>query len=170
MTDSLPALALGMEPEEEDIMQRPPRPASEHPLSGEWLRLAVATLLSFLVAFLYYVWLLWIGDPVEEARSDVVMLAIVFELFMALGSRSRQPFWKINLFGNRWMLGAIALTAALQVVVLYTPLGSFLHLVPLTLIEWGEILLLAGTGFFLFELFKSFGSGKRSADLSPSSA
>jgi len=156
MTDSLPALALGMEPEEEDIMKRPPRPSAEHPLSGEWLRLAVATLLSFLVAFLYYVWLLWIGDPVEEARSDVVMLAIMFELFMALGSRSRYPIWKVGLFGNRWMLGAIALTAALQVLVLYTPLGSFLHLVPLMLVEWGEILLLSATGFVIFEFWKFF--------------
>ena len=156
MTDSLPALALGMEPAEEDIMRRPPRPAAEHPLSGEWLRLAVATILSFLIAFLYYLWLLWIGDPVEEARSDVVMLAIVFELFMALGSRSHHPIWKVGLFSNRWMLGAIALTATLQIVVLYTPLGSFLHLVPLTLAEWGEILLLSATGFVLFEFWKLF--------------
>lgn len=160
MTDSLPALALGMEPEEADIMRRPPRPTTEHPLSGEWLRLTVATLLSFLVAFLYYFWLLWIGDPIEEARSDVVMLAIMFELFMALGSRSRSPIWKIGLFGNLWMLGAIALTAGLQVLVLYTPLGSFLHLVPLTVAEWGEILLLAATGFLLFEFCKYLSSSE----------
>ena len=156
MTDSLPALALGMEPEEADVMRRPPRPAAEHLLSGEWVRLAVATLLSFLIAFLYYFWLLQIGDPIEEARSDVVMLAITFELFMALGSRSRRPIWQIGFFGNGWMLGAIAITAALQIIVLYTPLGAFLHLVPLTLLEWGEILLLAGTGFLLFECFKYF--------------
>ena len=156
MTDSLPALALGMEPEEADIMKRPPRPAAEHPLSGELLRLAVATILSFLIAFLYYLWLLGIGDPVEEARSDVVMLAIVFELFMALGSRSHHPIWSIGFFSNRWMLGAITLTTALQIIVLYTPLGSFLHLVPLTLTEWGEILLLSATGFALFEFWKFF--------------
>ncbi len=158
MTDSLPALALGMEPEEADIMRRPPRPAAEHLLNGEWVRLAVATLLSFLIAFLYYFWLLRTGDPVEEARSDVVMLAIIFELFMAFGSRSRHPIWKIGFFGNRWMLGAIALTAALQVFVLYTPLGSFLHLVPLTLLEWGEILLLGSIGFLVFEFWKFFSS------------
>ena len=84
------------------------------------------------------------------------MLAIMFELFMALGSRSRYPIWKVGLFGNRWMLGAIALTAALQVLVLYTPLGSFLHLVPLMLVEWGEILLLSATGFVIFEFWKFF--------------
>jgi Ca2+-transporting ATPase len=161
MTDSLPALALGMEPEEKDIMRRPPRPAAEHPLSGEWLQLGVATMLSFLIAFLYYMWQLRSGVPVAEARSDVVMLAIVFELFMAFASRSRRPFWETGLFGNRWMLGAVALTAALQILVLYTPLGSFLHLVPLDILGWGEILLLAGTGFLIFELFKFFRPGTR---------
>ena len=42
MTDALPALALGMEKAEPDIMSRPPRPAGEHLLSGEWGRLVIA--------------------------------------------------------------------------------------------------------------------------------
>jgi P-type Ca2+ transporter type 2C len=154
MTDGLPALALGMEKAEPDIMRRPPRPPNEHLLSGEWGRLVIAALWAFAVAFLFYLWQLSKGVPLEEARTTTLTLAINFELLMAFTVRSHLPIWKIGFFSNKWMLGAVAIPFLLQIILLYSPLSLVFHLTPITLIEWGEIFLLAFSGFAVFEMMK----------------
>ena len=158
MTDSLPALALGMEPEEADIMRRPPRPAAEHLLNGEWVRLAVATLLSFLIAFLYYFWLLRTGDPVEEARSDVVMLAIIFELFMAFGSKPPSDLEDRFL---RQSMDAWCHSPHCRIAGLRALHSSRFFPAPRAAYPFGvggEILLLGSIGFLVFEFWKFFSS------------
>jgi Ca2+-transporting ATPase len=154
MTDSFPALALGMERAEPDIMRRPPRPPSEHVLSGEDGRLTIAALLAFGVAFLYFLWQLSRGVPLAEARTATFTLAIVFELFLVWTLRSRRPVWQIEFFSNPWLIGGVCLPFGMQILLLYTPLRTAFHLVPLTLEQWVMILILASSGFVLFELLK----------------
>lgn len=154
MTDGLPALALGMEEAEPDIMQRPPRPANEHLLSGEWGRLVVAGLLAFSVAFLYYLHQISSGVSIEAARTGTLTLAINFELLMAFTIRSRRPLWEIGYFTNKWLLGAVAIPFIMQLFLVFTPIGAFLHLTVLSVGQWLQILVLAFSGFILFELIK----------------
>jgi len=154
MTDGLPALALGMEKAEPDIMKRPPRNPKEHLLSGEWGRLVIAGLWAFGMAFLFFLWQLQNGVPLIEARTTTFTLAVVFELFLAFNVRSRRPLWEIGFFSNKWLLGAVTVPILLHLMLLYTPLNVFFRLVPLSLLEWVEILILAFSGFVVFELMK----------------
>ncbi len=154
MTDGLPALALGMEPAEPDIMRRPPRHPEEHILAGEGGRLVIASVLSFALAFAYYLWLLSSGTPLIEARSATLTLAILFELFMAFGMRSRQPFFRVGIRGNPWLLGAVCVPILLQLLILYSPLNAAFRLSPLSFPEWGEVFLIALAGFLFFEFLK----------------
>ncbi|MBU0458679.1 cation-translocating P-type ATPase [Patescibacteria group bacterium] len=154
MTDGLPALALGMEKAEADIMRRPPRAPNEHLLAGEWGRLVVAGLYAFALAFLYFLWQLSSGAPLIEARTATFTLAIMFELFLAFTVRSRRPIWEIGVFSNKWLIGAVTIPFLMQLILLYTPLNVLFRLVPLNPFQWIEILLLSFSGFVVFELLK----------------
>ncbi len=154
MTDGLPALALGMEKAEADIMNRPPRNPKEHLLSGEWGRLVVAGLLAFAMAFVFFLWQISRGVELTEARTTTFTLAILFELFLAFNIRSRRPIWQIGVFSNKWLVGAVMVPLVLHLILLYTPLSVFFRLVPLELSQWGLVALLAFLGFAFFELLK----------------
>ncbi|MDD9951409.1 MAG: cation-translocating P-type ATPase C-terminal domain-containing protein, partial [Zetaproteobacteria bacterium] len=154
MTDGLPALALGMEPAEKDVMKRPPRAPNEHVLSGEWGRLIFAGLWAYAVAFAFYVWELSKGVSVEEARTATLTLAIFIELGMAFTTRSRRPIWEIGFFTNKWLVGAAANPLALHILLVFTKFGKIIHFVPLTLAEWLETAGIALVGFFIFECLK----------------
>ncbi len=157
MTDSLPALALSLEEAEPDIMSRPPRSPREHLLAGELGRFAIAVLLAFSTAFgLFWFLLNVLKEPIEEARSVTLMAAITFELLLAHNARSRRPLLQVGLFSNRWLLWATIAPFLLQFVLLYTPLRTLFHLVPLSLMDWGLALSVACGGFLLFETLKYF--------------
>lgn len=154
MTDSLPALALGMEKAEPDIMRRPPRNPNEHLLAGEFGRLIFAAVFGFAASFLLYLWLLSIGKPLVEARSATMTLGILFELFVVVSMRSSKPIWSIGFLSNRFMIGAIAVPFALQFVLLFTPLANVFKLTAITLDEWLMVLGISLFGFVVFELLK----------------
>jgi Ca2+-transporting ATPase len=154
MTDGLPALALGMEPAERGIMNRPPRPHSEHILHGEWGRLLFSSVFAFAIAFLFFLWQLSNGAPVIEARSTTLTLAIIFELFLAFSVRSSEPIWRIGFFSNPWLLGAVAIPFFLQFALLYTPLNVLFHLTPISFMQWVQVFLLATGAFVVFEMMK----------------
>ncbi|MAE68564.1 MAG: cation-translocating P-type ATPase [Candidatus Peribacteraceae bacterium] len=154
MTDGLPALALGMEPAERNIMKRLPRLQTEHILHGEWGRLVFSSIFAFAMAFLFFLWQLSSGVGIIEARSTTLTLAIIFELFLAFSVRSREPIWRIGFFSNRWMIGATAIPFIMQFVLLYTPLNVLFHVSPISLLQWIEVFALAGAGFIVFETMK----------------
>ena len=154
MTDSLPALALGMEPAEPDVMKRPPRSPTQHLLHGEFVRLAVAAVVGFGVSFALYSHLLRSGLELIEARSVTMTLAIMFELFMVISMRSSKPIWQVGLFSNKYMIGAIAVPFALQFVLLFTPLGKLFHLTAISQQQWLTVFGLSAAGFAFFELLK----------------
>ena len=135
-------------------MQRKPRPPEEHLLSGEWGRLLFVGLYGFSVSFLFYLWQLSQGVELIEARSTTLTLAIVFELVLAYSVRSRLPLWKVGMFSNRWMVGATAVPLIIQLIVLYTPLAPLLHVGPLTLAQWGIVLLICFSSLLFFEIMK----------------
>lgn len=159
MTDGLPALALGMEPAEKDIMNRNPRAASEHILAGQGGRLLFSAFFAFAIAFLFYLWQLSSGIPLDEARTTTLTLAIVFELLLAHSVRSEQPLWRIGFFTNKWMLWGTAIPLGFQLILLFTPLRDFFHLTSISVVEWLEIVGLALAAFAVFELIKLLPEG-----------
>ena len=157
MTDSLPALALGVEPADPDVMDRPPRPPKQSLLEGEWLRLAFTAMCSFLLALHLFRSQVLAGAALELARSMTLTMAICFELLLAQTVRSHLPLWRVGLRSNPWMLLAMAIPLAAHLVLLYTPLASIFHLAPLDGAAWLRVLSYAGLGFLIIEASKIVG-------------
>lgn len=161
MTDSLPALALGMEKAEPDIMNRKPRNPNEHLLQGEIGRLIFAAIFGFIVSFVLYSWLLKTGTPLVEARSVTMTLGILFELFVVVSMRSNKPIWRIGFFSNPWMIGAVAVPFLLQFFLLFTPMADVFRLTSISIEEWLIVFTICFAGFLVFEALKLLPSGKK---------
>ncbi len=124
VTDGLPALALGLEPPEKDIMRRPPRPPGEAVIP--WRVGATIVLHGALVAAVCVAafWLSWRGDEarLDHARTVTFCVAAFTQLLFAIGCRSdRLTAVQLGFFGNPALLLAIALSALLQVAVVTLP-------------------------------------------------
>lgn len=155
MTDGLPALALGMEGEESDIMRRPPRRRDDHLFRGQWGRLVLAAVVPFCFSFLLFLWLLSQGADLAFARTMTFTFAIFFELAFTFTIRSNRPFWETGLTGNRWLLAAVSVPVVLHMLLLYTPLAAVFSLTPIDIRGWMLIALLVLPAFFLFECLKT---------------
>lgn len=159
MTDGLPALALGMEKAEPDIMQRQPRPKSEQMFSGMWMHLFTAALVSCGITFLLFLWLLSRGDTVTHARTMAFTFSILFELLLAFHSRSLLPVWVIGMFKNHWLNLAALLPLLLQGVLLFTPARDIFSLSALSVRDGVILIGTAGAGFFFLEATKPLFTG-----------
>ncbi|MCO4744391.1 MAG: cation-transporting P-type ATPase [Proteobacteria bacterium] len=154
LTDGLPALALTAEPAEPDIMERPPRPPDEHLLAGEGPGLVVATLISFAGALAIYLGVLNATEDLPLARTATLTFAVVLELALAFSVRTHAPTWTRPLRSSPWLVAASAAVLVLHVILVYSPLGTLLHLVPLPAWVWAPILGLAAILFLTLELTK----------------
>jgi Ca2+-transporting ATPase len=120
VTDGLPALALGLEPPEDDIMERPPRPPYEPVItrSRGILILAHGGLVAAVILGAF--WSTWRGDDerLERARTVAFCVAAFAQLFFAVGCRSdRVTAVRLGFFRNPALLLAILLSALLQIVI-----------------------------------------------------
>ena len=120
VTDGLPALALGVEPAEEDVMRRPPQAATASIFGRGMVPFIivlglVASLVSLGVGLLAF----RAGDAHWQT---LLFTTLIFgSLALAVGVRSEaQPFWKRPL-SNPALLGALALTVVLQLAAVYVP-------------------------------------------------
>jgi Ca2+-transporting ATPase len=132
VTDGLPALALGIEPAEQDVMRRPPRAATES-IFG-------AGMVPFVVALGVVLSLVSIGVGLFSLRrgdahwQSLLFTTLIFgQLALALGVRSeRRALWSIGLLSNPALLGAVLLTVGLQLAVVSLPFfQAFLGTTPL---------------------------------------
>jgi Ca2+-transporting ATPase len=134
VTDGLPALALGVEPAERNLMQRPPRPPEESLFAGGlgWHVVWVGMLMGALTIGLF-AWALTARDLVH-AQTMAFFTLTVLQMANVLAVRSeREPLWRIGMFSNPKLVGAVMLTLILQVVITYAPmLQPIFHTTPLT--------------------------------------
>ncbi len=141
ITDGAPALALGTEKGDPDIMQEPPRPPKEPIINRKmWLGVGVQTVAITTVTLAAY----GIGlanNPAAAGTMAFLTLALS-ELLRAYTARSeRYPIFRIGIFSNRWMNLAVLFSLVLLLVVVYLPfLNPVFDTVPLTWAEW-EIML-----------------------------
>ncbi|MBM2831470.1 MAG: cation-translocating P-type ATPase, partial [Dehalococcoidia bacterium] len=145
-TDGLPALALGIDPPEPDIMKRPPRGRKE----GIFTRPVLWTLGGMalwigLVTLGVFIWALNTGKSTEEAQGLTFVTLILLELFNAFNSRSeKHSLFTIGLFTNRWLLAGVAGSLAMTLAVIYIPaLREPFHTYVLSGTDW-IIAVLAG--------------------------
>lgn len=171
-TDGSPAIALGLEPHEPDIMKRKPRNPNESIFFGikKWLIpipiiLASISLLLFAHVLQDYGWNS--SFAVEKARTMVFGLIVFFELFFALSCRSfSHTISKLGLFSNKILLySLLGETFAILFIMNFPVMQGLFDFVPLEAADWTLLLLLATTGFVYSELIKSIASRKRKISL-----
>jgi Ca2+-transporting ATPase len=124
VTDGLPGLALAAEPEERNVMQRPPRPPGESLFAqGLGVHALLVGLLMAALALGAQAFYLSRGAPQWQT---VVFTALCFmQLGHVLAIRSeRSSLFTQGLLSNRPLSMAVALTVALQLAVVYTPSGN----------------------------------------------
>jgi Ca2+-transporting ATPase len=136
LTDGLPALALGADPESGDVMEHPPRDPDRGIVDRSMLGLiggtgAVTTAVMLAVLFFALA---------GSAQMTDYAMTMVFTGFVLL------EFGKLYVIrwlretpalSNRWLAGAVGLSLTLQLAVLYTPLSTYFGTVPLGLADWG---------------------------------
>jgi Ca2+-transporting ATPase len=157
VTDGLPAMALGVEPTDRDIMYRPPRHPQESVFSRGlknkiiWrgIQIGVSTVGIF-VAALYFK-----GD-LDLARTMAFTTLVMSQLIYVFDCKSEtRSVYDTNLFNNPYLIAAVLCSLTMQLSVLYVPFfQDCFNTVPLALADWGMVLLVAGWTFIL-------GSGRR---------
>ncbi|HLF55108.1 MAG TPA: calcium-translocating P-type ATPase, SERCA-type [Candidatus Nanoarchaeia archaeon] len=158
ITDGLPALALGVDPAEPGVMQRPPRRPEQNIFKGIEPYIYIYPLILTVAT----VWLFDIFQPdLAKAQTIAFTSIVMFELFQAVSCRSvRQPVFFVGVFKNKWLWLAILLSLALQLLIMYVPfLQSVFSMVGLSWKEWLLITLVSCAGFIYLELHKFFVRG-----------
>lgn len=158
VTDSLPALALGMEPAEPGAMSRPPRPGSEGIITRRmWLNaLFGSSLMAAVTLSMFAYYLMAQGRPLTEARTAAFATLICTQIFWAFVSRSLTiPLVTLGPLNNRFLPGASLVSALLLLVTIYVPvLQPLFHTAPLGATDWALILTVALVPSTMVELTK----------------
>ncbi len=155
VTDGLPGLAFAAEPAEPGIMQRAPRPPEENIFAhGMWQHILWVGLFVGGVSIATLAWA--ISRDVSYWQTMVFTVLTVSQLFHSLAVRSESvSLFRIGLFSNLPMLGAVMLTLVLQIVVVYTPaLNSIFHTQPLPMFDLAVCLALSSLVLFAVEIEK----------------
>lgn len=140
VTDGAPALALGLEEGDADIMKQPPRPAKEPVINWEMQvgTVVQAVVMTGAVLLAYYWALRQYPGHVDRAQTIAFTTLCMSELLRAFTARSeRYGIFSIGLFTNRWMLWAVGGSALLVLLAVYVPiLRPFFDTTFLDLTDW----------------------------------
>ena len=170
VTDGPPALALGIDPKDPDVMQREPRQRGTGVLtSADWLRLGgigvVMMIGTVAVLDAYYPGGMFspfardsAPTPADEdyARTMAFTTLMMFQLTNVFNCRSTHRSAFSGLLDNRWLVGAVLVSLATHILVVYVPvLQAAFHTVPLSLRDWLIATAVAATLLLLMELLKA---------------
>ena len=164
VTDGLPALALGVDPADEGLMQQPPRPIGEGVLTARMWRGIVFVGVVMAVGTLFMLDASLPGGFVEGsgelryAQTMAFTTLMLFQMFNVLNARSDERSAFVHLFTNHWLWTALGVSLLLQVVVLYTPfLQRAFGTVSLSAQDWVFCAAIASSVLWLREINKLVG-------------
>jgi Ca2+-transporting ATPase len=162
VTDSGPALAIGIDPASPRLMRRPPRDPSLGIITPAMWRsiLLVAAVVGVGTLGVLDAALpggVFAGDGgIEHARTLAFHTLVLFSLFTVFAARSDQASAMRDLFNNGWLWLAIGISLVLQLAVLYVPaLQRAFNTVPLTAGDWAVAIAVASSALWVSELNKS---------------
>ncbi len=161
ITDGLPAIALGMEPTEKDIMDVPPRPKTEGLFAhGYGVRIVLQGIMFGVLALAAYA--IGLNIAGESAGQTMAFAVLAFsQIVQAYNMRSDRSLFKIGVFTNKKLNQAAAIAVILMAIVLFTPVSVVFGLVYL---PWYLYLIALGlifVPFVVMETVKALGLLKK---------
>lgn len=157
VTDSLPAIALGLESPEKDIMNRPPRDSRKSIFADglmgkivvEGFMIGMFTILAFFIGNRYY--------GIEVARTMAFISLGMLELIHSFNVKSEESIFKVGLFENKYLVGAFLLGTVLQLGIVFVPtLAEIFKLTQLNTTQWLITIAISIAPIIIVELQKKF--------------
>jgi len=161
LTDSGPALALGVEPADHDVMERPPRDPSAPVITGRmWFDIVFVGLIMAAGTLGVMDWALPGGvingtGTLRYAQTMAFTTLVFYQLFNVFNARSDTHSAFRKLFSNPWLWGAVGLSIVLQLLVVYVPfLQEAFRTQALAPLDWLICVAVASSALWLMELRK----------------
>lgn len=161
VTDSFPAIALGLDPAEKNIMKKKPRNSRKSLFAdGLWtqiitegLMLGVLTLVAFYIGYNKF--------GLEVARTMAFVSLGMLELVHVFNIRSEESIFRTNIFSNKYLIGAFVLGTVLQISVVVIPsLAQIFEVKPLNGIQWLYTITISLLPIVIMELQKFLNKSK----------
>ena len=147
VTDGLPAIALGLDPVERDIMLQKPRNPREGVFArGLWKRILFSGITISMAALAIFVFSLWYyPGELERSRTMAFTTLVLAQLIFAFQCRwERHSIFDMGIWGNIYLIAAVLLSGGAQVFLLHTPfMASIFQTVPLKLDDWLLVVIFA---------------------------
>ena len=159
VTDSLPAIALGLDPSEKDIMERKPENSKKSMFSDgmgarialEGCMIGMLALLAFGIGHIYFD----IGEQHIIGRTMAFAVLSISQLVHAFNMRTEHSIFTISLFSNLYLVGAFLIGTALQAGVIMIPaLSTIFKVQPLEPFQWAIVAALTFVPIIVVELEK----------------
>ncbi len=156
VTDSLPGIALGLEPMEEDIMNRKPKKVNESIFAGgmwgkilvEGIMIGTLTLFAFSLGNNLY--------GLEVGRTMAFFSLSTLELVHSFNIKSESSIFKVGIFNNLYLIGAVLIGLILQIIVIVNPqISQIFNSVPLNGTQWLYVILISILPLVIMELQKA---------------
>lgn len=161
VTDSLPAIALGLEKPEKDIMKRKPVDSKKGIFSGglwnkiiaEGVMIGTFTLVAFSIGNKYY--------GLEVARTMAFLSIGFLELVHSINVKNEKSIFEAGLFENKYLIGSLVLGVFIQSIVVVVPaFASVFEVVPLNLTQWAITIAISILPIPIMELQKKLDNKK----------
>ena len=169
ITDTLPAISLGMDPGDKDVMNRKPRdPKESFFAEGAGMRAIVGgVLIGILTLVAFYLGIIHSGDvPIKEAKDGteivtygrtMAFIVLTFsQLFYSLSMRnSKKTIFEVGFFGNMFLIISIIISIILQVLLIsIPPIAKMFKVTALDPSHWGMVIGLSLIPFAINEIIK----------------
>ncbi len=167
ITDSLPAIALGLEPIEKNIMRKKPIPKNKSIFADgmifsifiEGLLIGLLTIVTFNISVKLY--------TLEVARTMTFITLSFLELFHSFNIRSKESIFKIGIFRNKYLILSFILGILLQTTIVIIPtFANLFKIVPLNLTQWFTCIIISIIPIILFEIKKKMSELKNGVVIS----
>ena len=161
VTDTLPAICLGIDPGDKEVMDKKPRNPKESFFSGgAGIRAIIGgTLIGTLTLAAFYLGMKHAGDGVDKVTYGRTMAFIVLtfsQLFYSLSMRNtKKTIIEVGIFGNKFLLLSIMVGILLQIMIISTPfIASIFKVTQLNFFDWDIVMIFSLIPFVVNEIIK----------------
>ena len=160
ITDSFPALSLGVDPGDKGVMELQPRSPNESLFSGRMgillilngILIGATTLFAFVLGEYLY------PDSLKHAQTMAFVVLSVSQLFYSLSMRNEtKSLFQVGVFKNKWLIGSLLFGILLQLAIISIPFtANIFKVYSLDFKDWGLVILISLIPFVINEIAKIF--------------